>query len=331
MTTRRACNGETSDASDTWPRPANSLAAAQSTLAATERHAPVVVWRRYTAWITASCLCVAALLASAVWYVGPTPLSQAKHTVDPEASTPAIAKSAERPRLSLVVLPFINLGGEGMDDATVDALTEDLTSDLARVYDLFVIGRSSASTYKGKPIDIKRVGEELGVRYVVEGSVRKADGTLRVNVQLVSTETGSQVWADHFGIERDGVGYSIDDLVRQISHVLSDRVIDSESIRSARERPTNPDVTDIVLRALSLEAIPPNPQRRSQIISLYERALELDPSSAMALAGLAESVVDSISISKDPTAPEKFRRAEELVQRAEQLRPYDMRVMFARL
>ena len=103
----------------------------------------------------------------------------------PAASTPAIATSAERPRLSLVVLPFINLGGESMDDATVDALTEDLTSDLARVYDLFVIGRSSAFTYKGKPIDIKRVGEELGVRYVVEGSVRKADGTLRVNVQLV--------------------------------------------------------------------------------------------------------------------------------------------------
>ena len=143
----------------------------------------------HTTLLAASCLCVAALLASTIWYIGPTPLSQAEHTVAPEASTPAIAKSAEHPRLSLVVLPFINLGGENMDDATVDVFTEDLTSDLARVYGLFVIGRSSAFTYKGKPIDIKRVGEELGVRYVVEGSVRKVGGTLRVNAQLVSTET----------------------------------------------------------------------------------------------------------------------------------------------
>ena len=171
-----------------------------------------------------------------------------KPTTRPHAQLPrrqSLRQWQGRPRLSLVVLPFINLGGENMDDATVDALTEDLTSDLARVYDLFVIGRSSAFSYKGKPIDIKRVGEELGVRYVVEGSVRKLNGTLRVNVQLVSAETGSQVWSDHFGVERDGVGFGVDDLVRQIAHVLNDRVIDSESIRSARERPANPDVTDI--------------------------------------------------------------------------------------
>ena len=289
-------------------------------------------WRGHRALLAASCLCVAALLASAMWYVGRTPPSQADHTTAPAASTPAVVASAEgRPRLSLVVLPFINLGGENVDDATVDALTEDLTSDLARVYDLFVIGRSSAFSYKGKPIDIKRVGEELGVRYVVEGSVRKLDGTLRVNAQLVSTETGSQVWSDHFGVERDGIGFSIDDLVRQIAHVLNDRVIDSESIRSARERPVNPDVTDILLRAGALENIPPNPQLRSQLISLYERALELDPSSAMALAHLAVTLADSTSIYTDPAAPQKYRRAEELVQRAEQLRPYEMWVMFARL
>jgi TolB-like protein len=218
-----------------------------------------------------------------------------------------------------------------MDDATVDALTEDLTSDLARVYDLFVIGRSSAFTYKGKPIDIKHVGEELGVRYVVEGSVRKADGKLRVNVQLLATETGAQVWGDNFGIERDGISYSVDDIIRQISHILGDRVNESESTRSERERPTNPDVVDIVLRARALQAMPPNPQRQSEIVALYERALKIDPSSATAVAGLAESLMGSIYTYEDPTTPEKLRRAEELVLRAEQLRPYDMPVMFARL
>jgi tetratricopeptide (TPR) repeat protein len=169
------------------------------------------------------------------------------------------------------------------------------------------------------------------VRYVVEGSVRKADGTLRVNVRLVATETGAQVWGDNFGIERDGIGYSVDDIVRQIAHVLSDRVAESDSTRSERERPTNPDVVDIVLRARALQAMPPNPQRLSEIIALYERALKIDPSSATALAGLAESLMGSIYTYEDPTTPEKLRRAEELVLRAEQLRPYDMPVMFARL
>ena len=102
------------------------------------------------------------------------------------------------------MLPFRNVDREDLSDDTVDAITDDLTSDLARVYDLFVIGRSSAFSYKGKPIDIKRVGDELGVRYAVEGSVRKVDGTLRVNVQLLSTETGAHVWADHFDLKRDG-------------------------------------------------------------------------------------------------------------------------------
>ena len=90
----------------------------------------------------------------------------------------------QAPRLSLVVLPFNNLGGEGVNEDTVDGITEDLTTDLSRWPDVLVIARNSAFTYKGKPIDIKRVGEELGVRYAVEGSVRKVDGTLRVTVQL---------------------------------------------------------------------------------------------------------------------------------------------------
>ena len=127
------------------------------------------------------------------------------------------------PRLSLVVLPFNNLGGEGVSDDIVDGITEDLTTDLSRLPDFLVIARNSAFTYKGKPIDIKRVGEELGVRYAVEGSVRKAGSTLRVNVQLVSTETGTHLWADRFDVGRDGVGYDVDDIVRQIGTSLNVR------------------------------------------------------------------------------------------------------------
>ena len=157
-----------------------------------------------------------------------------------------------------MVLPFNNLGGEGVDEDTVDGITEDLTTDLSRWPGFLVIARNSAFTYKGKPIDIKRVGEELGVRYAVEGSVRKVDGTLRVTVQLISTETGTHLWAERFDVGRDGVGYGVDDIVRQIAFTLNIRIVDTEAARSLRERPSNPEVADILLRARSVYNRPPH-------------------------------------------------------------------------
>ena len=229
------------------------------------------------------------------------------------------------------MLPFNNLGGEGVSDDVVDGITEDLTTDLSRLPNFLVIARNSAFTYKGKPIDIKRVGEELGVRYAVEGSVRKAGSTLRVNVQLVATETGTHLWADRFDVGRDGVGYNVDDIVRQIGTSLNVRLVDIESARSARERPTNQDVTDVLLRARALYNLPPNPQKQAQVVALYEQAVELDPSSGTALAGLAEALMDSLAGPDDPTAPTKFRRAEELIARAELLHPDNRYVILARV
>jgi adenylate cyclase len=139
------------------------------------------------------------------------------------------------PKLSIVVLPFNNLGGEGVDEDVVDGITEDLTTDLSRVAGFLVIARNSAFEYKGKPIDVKRVGEELGVRYAVEGSVRNVDRALRVNVQLVSTETDTHLWAERFDVRRDGVGYGVDDIVRQIAFALNARIVDTEAARNVRE------------------------------------------------------------------------------------------------
>src|SRR5262249_6720695 len=110
-------------------------------------------------------------------------------------STPSQVGTPNAPRLSLVVLPFNNLGGDDVADHIVDGLTDDLTTDMSSLPGFLVIARSSAFTYKGKPIDIRRVGEELGVRYAVEGSVRPTSGGLRVNTQLISTETGAHLWA----------------------------------------------------------------------------------------------------------------------------------------
>jgi TolB-like protein/class 3 adenylate cyclase len=235
------------------------------------------------------------------------------------------------PPLSVVVLPFNNLGGEGVDEDVVDGITEDLTTDLSRVAGFLVIARNSAFTYRGKPIDAKRVGEELGVRFAVEGSVRKVDDTLRVNVQLIATGTGTHLWGERFDVRRDGVGYGVDDIVRQIVWTLGARIVDTEAARNLRERPNNPEVADILLRARSIYNRPPTPQRQAELIPLYERALELDPNSATALAGLAEALLDNIASHDDPSVPEAIRRADGLLRRAELLHPDDFAVLWVRV
>jgi adenylate cyclase len=139
----------------------------------------------------------------AAWWLrreGPLPIAEGTRVPAQSVSTfvPPPVGLSSAPRLSLVVLPLNNLGGDGLESYVVDGITEDLTTDLSRVPALVVIARESAFTYKGRSIDIKRVGEELGVRYVLEGSVRKFGKALRINVQLISTETGAHIWADRF-------------------------------------------------------------------------------------------------------------------------------------
>jgi adenylate cyclase len=258
--------------------------------------------------------------------------SQPSRTTMSQPVTAQDEGSSGAPRLSLVVLPFDNLGGDGVEDYIVDGITEDLTTDISRWPGLLVIARNSAFNYKGKPIDIKRIGEELGVRYAVEGSVRKVGGVLRVNTQLLSTETGAHLWADRFDVGRDGAGYDVDDIVRQIGIVLGVRLIDIESARGARERPANPDAADVLLNARALQNQGPSPQLVDQSITLFERAVELEPKSVTALAGLAEALLDSSGGSwDDPTTPAKVRRAEELLARAELLRADDVKVMWVKV
>ena len=113
---------------------------------------------------------------------------------------------AKAPRLSLVVLPFANLGGDEREDYLADAITEDLTTDLSYLPGAMVIARHSAATFKNKPVDVRQIGEELGVRFVVEGSVRKLGDMLRVNVQLISCETNTHIWAGRFDQNVSDIG-----------------------------------------------------------------------------------------------------------------------------
>jgi TolB-like protein/class 3 adenylate cyclase len=254
----------------------------------------------------------------------------------PVASAPTAFGSAPadtgtaRPRLSLVVLPFDNLDGTAEQNVLADGLTEDLTTALAQKTVFLVAARNSAFAYKGKVVDIKRVGEELGVRYAVEGSVRKVGAAMRVNVQLVSTETGVHLWVYQADVDTAAAGPSQDDFIGRILIELSRQIWDIEGARSARERPGNPDATDLLLQAYALQTRPWTQQEEPQAIALYERALQLDPSSADAPAWLAGTLLDTIALFDDPAVPALLDRVEASVAKAELLRPGDFAVQYAK-
>ena len=144
------------------------------------------------------------------------------------------------PGLSLVVLPFANLSNDPEQDFFADGLTEDLTTDLSHLAGSFVIARNTAFTYKGKAVDVKQVGQDLGVRYVLEGSVRRTGEQVVLNAQLISAETGAHIWADRFEGERSRLGELQVEFVARLARSLDVQLTQAESLRALRERPNNP-------------------------------------------------------------------------------------------
>jgi len=159
------------------------------------------------------------------------------------------AGKAPPPRLSIVVLPFKDMDDDPTNDYLADAITDDLTTELSGIRNAWVIARESAYTYKGKATDVRQIGRELGVRYVLEGSVRQIGPILRVNAQLVSTETGAHLWSDRFDEQISELAAGQQQIVARLNDTIRISVIDIESARSLRERPTNPDAFDLILRA----------------------------------------------------------------------------------
>ncbi len=240
---------------------------------------------------------------------------------------------APRPRLSIVVLPFGNLSGDRGDDYLADAITDDLTTDLSRVSGMFVIARQSSYTYQGKTVDIRKVGEELGVRYALEGSVRRLGDELRVNAQLVSTETGAHLWAERFDrplldVSAATLADGQDDIIRHIASALNVKMVDVESARSLRERPTNADATDLVLRARSLSNQPPSRERTAEARELYEQALKRDPSSVSAMIGIAGIQINqSQGYLGQWAAADALERAGKLISEARAIEPTSEQVL----
>ncbi len=223
------------------------------------------------------------------------------------------------PRLSIVVLPFANLSDDPGQDYFVDGVTESLTTDLSRISGSFVIGRHTAFTYKGRAVDLKQVGRELNVLYVLEGSVQRCGGRLRVSVQLVDAETGAHLWADRFDKPVADLFDMQDEIVSRLANTLNAQLVAVEARRA--ERTLHPDAMDLNFQGRACLNRGTTPEYLNQARRFFERALELDPRDVDALVGMAsvDAAVGASFMTDDGIA--RFAAAEAAAIKALSLAP----------
>ena len=212
-------------------------------------------------------------------YLGMPALAKPVPTPVPEKSAPL--------HLSIVVLPFANIGGDPDQEHFVDGVTESLTTDLSWIRGAVVIARNTAFTYKGKPLDVKTIGRELNVRYVLEGSVQRGGNRMRVNVQLIDAETGSHLWAERFDKPLADLFDMQDEIVARLANALNAQLAAAEARRA--EKAANPDSMDLYFQALAWYNKGRTRENLAQARGFCDRALAVDPDNVDALVGLAST------------------------------------------
>ena len=271
-------------------------------------HSPRHVWQR---WLALGAL-AALVLAGAAWLA-------TTRTPRPDA--------AATPPLSIVVLPLVNRGGDPDQSWFADGLTEDLTTDLSRIPDSFVIARGSADTYKGRTVDVRQVGRELGVRYVLEGSVQRLDDLVRLNLRLIDAENGSELWADRLDGSRRELAALQSQVTGTVANALHQRMIDAESQRSQRLRPINPDAQDLAWQAFSAFERR-TPDKNAAARELAQRAVTLDPLSQLGWSVLGLTYTSDLAARwlhlRGTTREEWLRRAAEADARAYAIDPNNL-------
>ena len=269
--------------------------------------------RRLRSSIPAIAAAASAVLIIAViaWWVWPATRSSPAPTAGGTAAM-SIAQPAVASRLSVVVLPFANLSDDREQQYFADGITENLTTDLSRIVDSFVISANTAFTYRGKPVNAKQIGRELGVRYVLEGSVQWSGGQARVNVQLINAETDAHVWAERFDRGIDDLFALQSEITSHIAVALNLALIGAEVTRPT----TNLDALDYILRGRAAMDKPPTRDNRAEVIGFFERALALDPHSVEAQSWLANALMDRVLSGMSDTAVADIARAEMLTEQA---------------
>jgi TolB-like protein/class 3 adenylate cyclase/cytochrome c-type biogenesis protein CcmH/NrfG len=207
--------------------------------------------------------------------------------------------STSAPHLSIVVLPFANIGGGPDQDYFADGVTESLTTDLSRLSGALVIARNTAFTFKGKAVDVRKLGRELNIRYVLEGSVQRGGNRLRVNVQLIDAETGNHLWAERFDKPIADLFDMQDEIVSRLARALDAELIAAEARRA--ERSPNPDVTDLVFQGRAWFNKGGTPDHMAKARGFFQQAISLEPANteAMVMLAFVDACVGSLMMTDD--------------------------------
>ena len=228
------------------------------------------------------------------------------------------------PRASLVVLPFSNFSGDPEQDYLADAVTDDLTTDLSRLPGAFVIASATAFTYKGRAVDVRQIGQECKVRYLLEGSIRRSGMRVQTNARLVDTTSAAQIWGDRFESEFTNLTGLQDAITGRIASSLNIELVKAENRRAIAERPADPDATDLRLHAMALLVSPITHEHHLTARRYLEESLRLDPHSAESWSHLAHVIMNdyySHWLTADETLDHLLQRAAEAAETALRIDP----------
>jgi adenylate cyclase len=261
---------------------------------------------RVASAVIAAIVTAAILGAVAVWWIrwGSIPTSA------PVAATAPALRPVGAPHLSIVVLPFTDLSEGRGQQYFADSITDDLTTDLSRLAGMFVIARNTAFTYRDKTIDAKQIGRELGVRYVLEGSVRRSGDQVRVNAQLVDAETGAHLWAERFDRDTSDPFAVQNEITGRIALTLHLELVGAKAARPMER----PNAMDFVLRGRAAFYKSPTRENYAEAVGWFERALSLDPASIEAKSLLSSILAERALARMTDTSADDFARAEALVR-----------------
>lgn len=231
-------------------------------------------------------------------------------------------------RLSIVVLPFTNLSNASEQEYFAEGITDDLSADLSRIEDSFVIAPSTARAYKN--VDPKRVGRELGVRYILDGSLRRTDSLVRINARLIDARTGAEIWSERVDGDWSKSMQLQDIITGRLARRLDLELTNQESRDAEVMRLNNPDAVDLTMRGWAVLNQPYSREQLSQSRALFERALQIDPGFPKALVGLAETLAMEVNYRWTDAPADQLRRAESAVGQVLSKFPSDAMAHFVR-
>jgi adenylate cyclase len=269
--------------------------------------------------IIAAGLLGAIAIGVAAWWAIPhrnSPMLPGEVPAVAPMQSPVVTAGSSVPRLSIVVLPFANLSNDPDQEYFADAITDDLTTDLSRISGSFVIAPTSAFTYKGKAVGTRQIAHELGVRYVLNGSVQRTGHHVQVNVQLIDAESGAQLWADRLESARADLVKTQKEITGRLARTLNLELTDAVDRRAEQAGVVGLDAQDFLMRGWALYYRPASAPVRQQARHAFERALELDPPSIDGRIGIGTVLADDLVLNFSNSREQDIARADHALSEA---------------